>query len=142
MHKRLAELLTLDEGERLKVYRCPAGKLSIGVGRNLEDLGITEEESEYLLDNDIRRVESELDREFSWWRTLSDVRQAVLADMNFNLGISRFRRFKKMLAALEAGNWPEAAVQMRRSKWATDVKQRADRLIRMMETDQWPEEIE
>lgn len=141
MHERLTKLLTLHEGERLKVYRCPAGKLSIGVGRNLEDLGITVSESRHLLANDILRVARELDGSFPWWRGLSGVRQAVLIDMCFNLGMPRLKGFRLMMTALESGDWPEAARQMLNSKWAADVKTRADRLIRMMETDEWPEEL-
>lgn len=142
MHERLTKLLTLHEGEQLKVYRCPAGKLTIGVGRNLEDLGITVSESRYLLANDILRVARELDESFPWWRGFSDVRQAVLIDMCFNLGMPRLKGFRLMLAAIEGGDWSEAARQMRDSKWAADVKTRADRLITMMETDQWPSEME
>jgi len=141
MDESLTRLLILHEGERPKVYRCPAGKLSIGVGRNLEDLGITLGESRYLLANDIARVTTELDAAFPWWRGLSEIRRAVLVDMCFNLGLPRLKGFQKMLAALQANDWPEAAAQMRDSKWYSDVKDRADRLIRMMETDQWPPEV-
>jgi lysozyme len=90
----LKNQLILHEGLKLEPYECTAGKLTIGVGRNIEDIGITEDEARYLLDNDILRVCDELDRNLSWWRDLSDVRQRVLVDMVFNLGISRFMQFQ------------------------------------------------
>ena len=141
MDSSLTRLLILHEGEQLKVYRCPAGKLTIGIGRNLEDLGIAQNESRFLLATDIARVAAELDTSFPWWRGLSKIRRAVLIDMCFNLGLPRLKSFRKMLTALQTNDWPEVAAQMRDSKWYSDVKDRADRLIRMMQTDQWPPEV-
>ena len=150
MPGKIEALLILHEGERLKPYRCSSekigfegrpGKLSIGVGRNIDDLGITRQESRYLLTNDTARVMLELDYALSWWSRLSAVRRAVLMDMCFNIGMPRLKTFRKMLPALESGIYGIAAVEMRDSKWATDVGSRADRLIRMMKADQWPPEV-
>lgn len=137
----IEKLITLHEGFRSKVYKCPADKWTVGIGRNLEDLGITEAEAHFLLANDIKRVRAELDRALPWWTTLSPVRSAVLVDMAFNMGIKRLLGFKKMLAALEARDYPETAKQMGDSKWFHDVGKRADRLITMMLTNEWPEDI-
>ncbi|HET6453974.1 MAG TPA: lysozyme [Armatimonadota bacterium] len=141
MPGKIEALLMLHEAERLKPYRCPAGKLTIGVGRNIEDIGITRKESRYLLANDIARVMLELDGALPWWSRLSAVRRAVLMDMCFNVGMPRLKTFRKMLVALEAGDIPRTVAEMKDSKWYGDVGSRAVRLIRMMETDKWPPEV-
>ncbi|SMH59498.1 glycoside hydrolase family protein [Azospirillum agricola] len=121
--------LIRDEDLRLKPYRCTAGKLTIGVGRNLEDVGIVREEAMLLLDNDIARITADLDRALPWWRTLSEPRRRALANMGFNLGIDRLRGFRKMLAALEAGDCARAALEAEDSLWARQVGGRAARII-------------
>jgi lysozyme len=132
----LKNQLILHEGLKLEPYECTAGKLTIGVGRNIEDIGITEDEARYLLDNDILRVCDELDRNLSWWRDLSDVRQRVLVDMVFNLGISRFMQFQNTISAIESGDYDKAAEEMLDSRWAKQVGQRAHRLANAMITDE------
>jgi lysozyme len=132
----LKNQLILHEGLKLEPYECTAGKLTIGVGRNIEDIGITEDEARYLLDNDILRVCDELDRNLSWWRDLSDVRQRVLVDMVFNLGISRFMQFQNAISAIESGDYDKAAEEMLDSRWAKQVGQRAHRLANAMITDE------
>jgi lysozyme len=133
--------LRLHEGERLKPYRCTAGKLTIGVGRNLEDRGITREESAVLLANDIAAEERELLRALPWVATLDEVRQRVLLDMSFNLGIVGLLGFKNTLAIIQAGDYQRAAAMMLDSKWATQVGARAERLSRMMATGKDPREL-
>jgi lysozyme len=130
--KALTNELVRDEGMRTKPYLCTAGKLTIGVGRNIEEVGITEDEARYLLENDIRRVEGELDQAFPWWRQLSDRRQRALANMAFNLGLGRLRKFRKCLAALEAGDYDEAAAEALNSAWAAQVGARAQRIAAMI----------
>ncbi|WP_346839811.1 glycoside hydrolase family protein [Microbulbifer sp. SAOS-129_SWC] len=127
----LAQELERDEDLRLRPYRCTAEKLSIGVGRNLDDVGITEDEARYLLANDIRRTLADCETIPTFHR-LSGVRQRVIANMVFNLGLGRFLGFRKMLAALEVCDWAEAAAQMLDSKWARQVGARAERLAEMM----------
>ena len=133
--------LRLHEGERLKPYRCTAGKLTIGVGRNLEDRGITAEESAYLLGNDIDRFATELLRALPWVDQLDEVRQRVLLDMAFNLGMAGLLTFKNTLATIKAGDYQKAAAMMLDSKWAGQVGQRAERLSRMMYTGKDPREL-
>ena len=133
--------LRLHEGERLKPYRCTAGKLTIGIGRNLEDRGITREESAYLLANDIAAVERELLRALPWVATLDEVRQRVLLDMAFNMGIVGLLGFKRTLATIQAGDYQAAAAMMLDSRWAKQVGQRAERLSRMMATGKDPREL-
>jgi len=125
---RLINDLKRDEGVRLKPYRCTAGKLTIGVGRNIEDMGITEDEADLLLETDIKRVEAELDGALPWWRDLSDRRQEALLNMGFNMGIPRLMTFRNMLAALESGSFGRAAAEALNSKWARQVGARAERI--------------
>ncbi len=120
--------LMRDEGLRLKPYRDSVGKLTIGYGRNLDDVGISEIESDILLDHDIRRAIADLDRSLPWWRGLPPPWQRGLANMAFNLGLPRLRGFKKMLAALEAGDGERAATEALDSKWAGQVGERAHRI--------------
>jgi lysozyme len=124
----LTNELVRDEALKLKPYRCTAGKLTIGIGRNLEDRGITQEEAYYLLQNDILQCCQTLDRMAPWWRKMSDARQRALINMCFNLGETRLRGFRKMLLALELGNYPEAYDQALDSAWATQVGDRAKRI--------------
>lgn len=132
--QKLIQQLRRHEGERLKPYRCTAGKLTIGVGRNLDDRGITAEESAYLLSNDIDRVWTELKARIPWMTGLSDVRQRVLLDMAFNLGIDGLMKFRNTLATIQAGNYQKAGEMMLDSAWAAQVGMRAQRLSRMMQT--------
>jgi lysozyme len=137
----LIRQIRLHEGERLKPYRCTAGKLTIGVGRNLDDRGITREESAMLLDGDIRLLEIELFRALPWASALDDVRQRVLLDMAFNLGLPGLLLFKRTLEAIRTGQYQQAATMMLDSLWARQVGQRAERLARMMATGATPREL-
>ncbi len=133
---KLTDELLRDEGLRLKPYTCTAGKLTIGVGRNLTDRGITKTEAMLMLAHDIDDCCDDLDRALPWWRTLDPVRQRVLANMCFNLGLAKLLTFKNTLAAVEAGDYLRAADGMRASLWARQVGQRAERLAQMMATGQ------
>jgi len=125
-------MLVLHEGLRLHPYQCTAGKTTIGVGRNLEDNGISQDEAMYLLERDIDRVEADLDSRLTWWRTMTPNRQAVLADMTFNLGINRLLGFTNALLCMKKGEYDEAADHMLDSLWARQVGARAQRLAKMM----------
>lgn len=132
--EKLIDLIIYHEGLELKPYRCTAGHLTIGIGRNLDDRGITEDEARFLCNNDIEIVESELARNFPVIDRLDDVRCRVLLDMAFNIGVPRLSAFRKMWGALEEGDYIRAAMEMLDSKWARQVKGRAERLSKMMET--------
>jgi|TARA_R100001460_G_scaffold107361_1_gene155998 lysozyme len=130
--QKLIEELKRDEGVRFKPYHCSADKLTIGVGRNLDDVGISEAESDFLLANDIDNCVSELKRTFNWYEGLSNVRQRVMINMCFNLGLSRLMNFKNFLGAVESKDYTKAGVEMLDSKWARQVGPRATRLKDMM----------
>jgi len=131
---QLKKMLTRHEDLRLKPYHDTVGKLTIGVGRNLDDFGLTREEVLYLLHNDVMRVTQEVKKAFPWWLRLNAVRQNVVLNMVFNLGLSRFLGFKKTIEALEGKNWDTAAKEMLDSKWASQVGNRAKELAKMMKT--------
>lgn len=134
----LESLLILHEDEKLKAYKCTAGKNTIGVGRNLDDVGISKEESRFLLANDIKRVKTELAKALPWTEKLDPVRLAVLLDMCFNLGLGGLLKFKNTLAYFQAGDFQKAADNMLLSLWAKQVKSRAVRLAEMTRTGNWP----
>jgi lysozyme len=128
----LRDQLIADEGLRLKPYLDTKGILTIGVGRNLADMGISHDEAMALLDNDIASHAADLDRELPWWSRLDAARQLVIANMAFNLGIQRLLMFKKMLDHLARGEYDAAADEMQASAWAGQVGARAARLIATM----------
>ena len=125
-------LIKRHEGLRLKPYRCTAGKTTIGYGRNLDDNGISKEEATLMMSKDIMTCEQVLDRTFSWFEELSEPRKSVLIDMAYNLGMPRLFHFKKMLSALEKGDYEEAVIQMLDSRWANQVGNRAITLANIM----------
>ena len=132
--EKLIDLIIYHEGLELKPYKCTAGHLTIGIGRNLDDRGITEDEARFLCQNDVDIVEQELARKFPFIVGLGDVRIRVLLDMAFNLGVPRLSAFSNMWAALEEGDYKQAAVEMLDSRWARQVGRRATNLSQMMET--------
>ncbi|MCA3269240.1 MAG: glycoside hydrolase family protein [Thalassospira sp.] len=127
---RLEKQLRIDEGERLKPYRCTAGKLTIGVGRNLDDRGITKEESAVMLDRDIRNCLADLAFFLPWYKQLNAARQEALINMCFALGMPGLRGFKNMLEGLKEGNWKQAHDEALDSNWARELQRlRSKRLI-------------
>jgi lysozyme len=136
--KILTKWLELDEGCKLKPYYCTAGKLTIGVGRNLEDTGITKAEAQFMLEGDIVRLMKELDELFPEWRDLSETRQMVVLNMCFNMGTFGFLNFKRTIAYIRAEKFSEAADEMLRSQWADQVGDRAKRLSDAMREDKPP----
>jgi len=138
-HDLLIQQLRRHEGVRLKPYRCPAGKLTIGVGRNLEDVGISPMESDILLGNDVERVMRETQGLVSVaaMNAMGGTRRCVLYNMVFNMGRGAVTQFRKMLSALEALDYKEAAAQMLDSRWAKQVGDRAMELAEQMKDGQW-----
>lgn len=131
-YEQVAELIRRHEGLRLKPYKCPAGKITIGYGRNLVDNGITESEAEMLLATDIQNAYAEVSK-FTFFSRLNLDRQAVLVDMAFNLGITRLKQFKKMIAALERADYKTAAKEALDSTWARQTGTRAKELAHILE---------
>jgi len=127
------ELLIQDEGFKTKPYKCTQDKLTIGIGRNLEDVGLSEDEVHYLAKNDIARCERE-SMLIPWFSSLNHVRQLVVLSMLYIFGSKGFKEFKKMNLAIEKGEFHLAAQEMKDSKWYHQATKRVERLCHMMET--------
>lgn len=111
---------------RLKPYEDVLnGDITIGVGRNLDALGLSEEEVLYLLENDINRCDKELIHNFKWYPDLCRARQDAMINLCFNLGISKLLGFKKALGAMGRRDYDKAADEFLDSKWARQVGNRA-----------------
>lgn len=136
MSELIERMLIVDEGVRLRPYVDSVGKLTIGIGRNLDDVGLRLDEALYLLRNDITVAYQNAVRIFGaeFMLRLDDVRQAVIVDMLFNLGYKRFLGFKKFIGAVKRKEWDKAAEEMLNSLWAKQVGKRAERLAYMMRT--------
>jgi len=129
---KLKKQLVEHEGIRLKPYRCTAYKLTIGIGRNLDDKGISEVEAMFMLNNDINECYIDCLSIFPWFIDLSEDRQHALIDMRFNLGAAGFRRFRKMIDAVNVGDFETAVVEMKDSLWYKQVGLRGKTLEKMM----------
>ena len=133
---KLASLIAKHEGLRLKVYKDTVGIETIGYGRNLVDVGITPETAELMLQEDIDRSIEDADK-FEWFARLNEVRQAVIIDMLFNLGLTRFKKFKHTIIYINSSRYADASREMLNSKWAKQVGDRAIELSDMMRTGVW-----
>lgn len=132
-YKYLQNQLIKHEEFRQFPYTCSKGELTIGIGRNIQANGISKDEALFLLNNDIKRCEAELTQNFPEFRTECEIRRIVLLNMCFNLGITKLMSFRKMLAAIRVHDYDTAAREMRESKWAHEVGNRADELAYLME---------
>ena len=137
LQARLLTQLLRDEGLQLRPYRDTVGKLTIGVGRNLDDKGISREEALEMLDHDVSEATQSLTETLPWVTSLDEARQGVLVNMAFNLGLRGLLQFHQTLQAVENGHWQAAAQHMLDSKWAQQVGPRATRLALQMETGEW-----
>lgn len=137
---QITKQLRIDEGEVLHAYKDHLGYLTIGVGRLIDKRkggGITEDESAYLLRNDIMTRMVALDKRLPWIKKLDDARQGVLLNMAFQLGVAGLLNFRNTLAKIEAGDYDGAAANMLKSKWASQTPNRAKRMAEQMRTGQW-----
>ncbi len=139
MTDKLLEMLKRHEGVESHVYRCSAGYETIGVGRNISKsgLGLSDDEVDYLLENDIVRVIKELSSEYPWFKDLDDVRKDAIIDISFNLGATRLRGFERALAAMDAADYKTASLEFLDSKWSRDVKGRSTELAYMIEMGEY-----
>ena len=131
------EQLLRDEGLRLFPYRDSVGKLTIGVGRNLDDNGISKTEALFLLGRDIMRVSAQLEESWPWTQTLDDARKGVLINMGFNLGIHGLSDFREFLSLMQAGKWEDAAKDLLGTKVAKQLTARYARLAVQIRTGEW-----
>lgn len=134
------DLIKQHEGFRSKVYLCSEGKATIAYGRNVSPTGpgLSVEEANFLLANDIDKCVGDLRRQTPYFANLDEVRQGVLINMRFQLGLKGLFGFRKFLAALAVGDWIEAANEMLDSRWARQTPERALQLAEMIRTGEWP----
>jgi lysozyme len=131
------EQLKRDEGSRFKPYRDSRGKLTIGIGRNLDDVGLFQKEIEFLLANDVAFAEAGVNVNLPWSAQLDEPRRMVLVNMCFNMGVTKLLGFVHFLASAKAGEYAKAAEEMLNSAWALQVGPRAIRLSKQMESGEW-----
>jgi len=120
----IIEMLRVHEGVETHAYKCTADKTTIGVGRNIDPsggIGLSSDEIDYLLSNDVKRVSAELIRAFSWYSELDEVRKDAMIDMCFNMGLPRLKLFKKSLEAMANEDYDIAAIEFLDSNWAKQV---------------------
>ena len=122
---------------KLKPYLCTSKKLTIGIGRNLDDVGISEEEAEMLLKNDVYEATNQLLNAFPWMTTFSDVRISAMINFTFNVGIGTVRKFSNTIEYLKNEDWEAAADEMMDSKWAEQVGDRAIQITEQIRTGRW-----
>ena len=137
---KLSKMLKRHEGVETHAYTDSVGKVTVGVGRNIDakgGIGLSEEEIDFMLGNDIDRVEDELAANFSWFVDLTAAQYDAMVNLCFNLGLPRLLKFKKALAAMEAGDYATAADEFLDSRWAKQVGQRAIELTDMIETGEY-----
>ena len=137
MITNLKDQLVRDEELRLKPYTDSVGKLTIGVGRNLTDKGISVQEAQGLLANDIADATAELQAKLPWTATLDDVRKGAMLNMTFNMGIGGLLEFHDFLARMQRGDFSGAAGAMLDSLWARQVGPRATRLSIQIQSGVW-----
>ena len=141
----IIDQLMRDEGLRLEVYLDTVNKRTIGYGHNLDanplpfdvTRGITQEQAKEILGKDVERISAFLVRSLPWVVSLDDARLGVLQNMGFNMGVPGLLNFHHDLADTQAGNYAQAAEDMKASKWYTEVGDRAVRLCLQMESGIW-----
>ena len=141
MSDRLIEQLRIHEGVEKHVYQDHLGFWTIGVGRLVDErggLGLSEDEIDYLLKNDIYRSRKELSETFSWFDDLDEVRQDGMCNLHFNLGLTRLRGFQKALRFMESGDFLLASEEFLDSRWAKQVGNRSDDVAHMIATGEYP----
>lgn len=137
---KLVEQLRKHEGVRSHAYKCTANMITVGVGRNIDEnggIGLSDDEIDYLLANDIKRCQAEL-LAFSWFVDLDSVRQDAMTNLLFNLGMTRLLGFKNALSAMERSDFKTAATEFMDSRWAQQVGYRADEVCEMISTGRYP----
>lgn len=123
-----------DEGYSSYLYKCPAGKLTIGYGWNIEDNGIPQEVADLLFEYSFEHAKRDAAQFIGpmAWSQLNEVRRGALINMAFNLGLPRLRAFKQFRHYLQQGDYQKAAVEMQDSNWFHQVGDRAKRLVAQM----------
>ena len=136
-------LLVRHEGRKAKMYKCPAGKWTVGIGHNIEDRGISEAAIDFIFQEDLRLAcrDAAIWLGDPVWLAMDDVRKAVVADFSFNVGLSTMNKFVRLRAALIGKDYAAAAASMRQSKWYGQVGDRGPRLVTAMVSGTFPQDV-
>lgn len=128
--------LKTDEGLRLNAYQDTVGVWTVGWGHTgkevVHGLVWTLEQCEAALESDVAATENQLDNLMPGWRSLDDIRQDVIVEMAYNIGVHGLLEFNSFLRLLFQGNWVAAAGDLRLTKWARQVGHRAQELADMV----------
>ena len=146
LHKQTIEfarkILVRHEGIRSEPYVCPAGRLSIGIGRNLEDVGLADDEIQYLFLNDLktanRTARHLFGKEFDH---LDPVRRAAIYDLSFNMGQTRLAQFTNFRGSVDVHDWMEAGKHLCDSNYARQLPKRSKRIRHMIEKGTMPDDV-
>lgn len=139
---RLKDTLRRHEGVARTPYMDTEGKMTVGVGRNLTDRGLADDEIEYLFDNDIEIALAIARRIIPRFDGLSALRQEAFVNMAFNLGEPRLARFTKMREAAAEDDWPRVGAEALDSRWAEQVGRRAREIAYILEHDEVPDDLD
>ena len=139
---KIVEMLKRHEGEvktngRHVAYQCSEGFWTLGIGRNVDPnggLGLSDDEVEYMLSNDVDRVIEELGKAFPWFSDLDCVRADAMIDLCFQLGLPSLLKFKNFLAEMAEGNYHLAAPHLLDSLYARQTPNRANEIAEMIIT--------
>jgi lysozyme len=131
------DLIADHEGCCLTMYRCPADRLTVGYGHNIEDNGISQATAEFILDEDIRKAQAIVSFSFPWFAKLSEPRKAAVIDLRFNLG-NRLNQFVKFIAAMARQDYEAATDELTDSLWFKQVGRRGIRISEMIRFGAWP----
>jgi lysozyme len=149
INQEQCDILKRHEGYRAKVYKCPAGKDTIGYGLNIEanplklsdseikrlrTSGTNQVEAEYYLKLVCNQIEAQLQRRLTWFADLDSNTKFVMINMSYNLGVEGLLEFKKTLGLIEKGQYSQASVEMLNSKWAKQVGNRSKELSTILKT--------
>jgi len=132
MSNKLVEDIKQEEGFRRFPYYCTEGKLTIGYGFNLEDVGLTEEECDAILKIRVRNLISQV-KSSLYYLEIEDEAWEILYNMAFNLGLNGLLKFKKMIQCLKNEDYKQAAAEGRDSLWYRQVTNRAERMMSRLE---------
>lgn len=140
--EQMKQQLMRDEGSKIVngrhyPYTDTVGKTTVGWGRNLTDRGLSEDEAQLMLENDVVIAIGELVARFPWFEHLDEVRQGALVNLCFNMGSARLAKFHTTLGFLRAGNYENASISLLQSKYADQVGNRALRVAEQIRSGQW-----
>ena len=127
LFEQIKARIELEEGKEPRMYRCPAGYNTIGIGHNLDANKIGEKAIDAIFEEDLKNVIKELDEKLTWWRDTHDNVQIVLIDLTFNMGMPRLLKFKNTLRLIKNGDYKKASYALLNSRYAKQVKNRANR---------------